>query len=102
MLHLFQTDRRLAVCCRCNYGWQGPLCDQCVPYPGCVHGTCGEPWQCTCEKNWGGLLCDKGQLLSHSRVAHVDLCSERPAGLVAEAGGEPRHHAAEQTRFCAV
>ncbi|XP_075883760.1 protein jagged-2-like isoform X2 [Nelusetta ayraudi] len=45
--------------CKCNYGWQGPLCDECVPYPGCVHGTCSEPWQCTCEKNWGGLLCDK-------------------------------------------
>lgn len=51
-----------AVCCRCNYGWQGPLCDECLPYPGCVHGTCNEPWQCTCEKNWGGLLCDKGQM----------------------------------------
>ncbi|XP_056282449.1 protein jagged-2-like isoform X2 [Pseudoliparis swirei] len=45
--------------CRCNYGWQGALCDECLPYPGCVHGTCNEPWQCTCEKNWGGLLCDK-------------------------------------------
>uniref|UniRef100_A0A3B3VLV2 Protein jagged-2-like n=1 Tax=Poecilia latipinna TaxID=48699 RepID=A0A3B3VLV2_9TELE len=44
---------------RCNYGWDGPLCDRCLPYPGCVHGTCTEPWQCTCEKNWGGLLCDK-------------------------------------------
>ncbi|XP_068608268.1 protein jagged-2-like [Brachionichthys hirsutus] len=45
--------------CKCNYGWQGPLCDECLPYPGCVHGTCNEPWQCTCEKNWGGLLCNK-------------------------------------------
>lgn len=50
-----------AVCCRCRYAWQGPLCDQCLLYPGCVHGTCSEPWQCACEKNWGGLLCDKGQ-----------------------------------------
>ncbi|KAM6913157.1 protein jagged-2-like [Xenentodon cancila] len=45
--------------CKCNYGWDGPLCDKCLPYPGCVHGTCSEPWQCTCEKNWGGLHCDK-------------------------------------------
>ncbi|KAI2651913.1 Protein jagged-2 [Labeo rohita] len=44
---------------RCNYGWQGQFCDECLPYPGCLHGTCVVPWQCTCEKNWGGLLCDK-------------------------------------------
>lgn len=73
MLRLYLTDGPPppAVCCRCNYGWQGPLCDQCLPYPGCVHGTCSEPWQCTCEKNWGGLLCDKGQLLHVQSVPHL-------------------------------
>ena len=45
---------------RCSYGWQGRFCDECVPYPGCVHGSCVEPWQCSCETNWGGLLCNKG------------------------------------------
>ncbi|XP_048837194.1 protein jagged-1b [Brienomyrus brachyistius] len=45
--------------CRCHYGWQGPLCDQCVTFPGCVHGSCTEPWKCVCDTNWGGLLCDK-------------------------------------------
>ncbi|XP_076023612.1 protein jagged-2b isoform X2 [Genypterus blacodes] len=45
--------------CTCKYGWQGQFCDDCVLYPGCVHGTCKKPWQCNCEKNWGGLLCDK-------------------------------------------
>ena len=45
---------------RCSYGEQGRFCDECVPYPGCVHGSCVEPWQCTCETNWGGLLCNKG------------------------------------------
>lgn len=45
---------------RCSYGWQGRFCDECVPYPGCVHGSCVEPWQCNCETNWGGLLCNKG------------------------------------------
>uniref|UniRef100_A0A8C2L8T5 Delta-like protein n=1 Tax=Cricetulus griseus TaxID=10029 RepID=A0A8C2L8T5_CRIGR len=44
---------------RCSYGWQGKFCDECVPYPGCVHGSCVEPWHCDCETNWGGLLCDK-------------------------------------------
>lgn len=46
--------------CRCQYGWQGLYCDKCIPHPGCVHGTCNEPWQCLCETNWGGQLCDKG------------------------------------------
>ncbi|XP_039254307.2 protein jagged-1b-like [Styela clava] len=45
--------------CKCDYGWQGELCDKCVPYPGCEHGTCTKPWQCQCDTNWGGLLCDK-------------------------------------------
>lgn len=45
---------------RCNYGWQGQFCDECMLHPGCVHGTCTLPWQCNCETNWGGLLCDKG------------------------------------------
>lgn len=50
---------------RCSYGWQGPLCDECLTYPGCVHGTCVKKWDCICEKNWGGLLCNKGD--QHTR-----------------------------------
>lgn len=50
--------------CRCQYGWQGLYCDKCIPHPGCVHGTCNEPWQCLCETNWGGQLCDKGMPIS--------------------------------------
>lgn len=45
---------------RCLYGWQGEYCDQCIPHPGCVHGSCVEPWQCLCDTNYGGQLCDKG------------------------------------------
>ncbi|PWA25968.1 hypothetical protein CCH79_00001471 [Gambusia affinis] len=44
---------------KCLYGWQGLYCDKCIPHPGCVHGTCVEPWQCLCDLNWGGHLCDK-------------------------------------------
>ncbi|KAM7158731.1 protein delta homolog 1 isoform 2-T2 [Molossus nigricans] len=44
--------------CRCQPGWQGPLCDQCVPLPGCVNGLCVEPWQCICNDGWDGTLCD--------------------------------------------
>ncbi|TSK18054.1 Protein jagged-1a [Bagarius yarrelli] len=49
----------------CLEGWASPecstgeYCDQCIPHPGCVHGTCEEPWQCLCDTNWGGQLCDK-------------------------------------------
>uniref|UniRef100_A0A8C4R715 EGF-like domain-containing protein n=1 Tax=Eptatretus burgeri TaxID=7764 RepID=A0A8C4R715_EPTBU len=47
--------------CKCQYGWQGERCDECTPYPGCLHGTCGnKPWKCFCKINWGGLLCNMG------------------------------------------
>lgn len=55
-----QLTTRLCLSCRCLYGWQGQYCDKCIPHPGCVHGTCVEPWQCLCDTNWGGHLCDKG------------------------------------------
>ncbi|KAF7199478.1 transcript variant X2 [Nothobranchius furzeri] len=45
--------------CRCDPGWDGDFCDVCVPMPGCVHGSCLQPWQCTCEPGWGGRFCDK-------------------------------------------
>ncbi|XP_028278734.1 protein delta homolog 2 [Parambassis ranga] len=45
--------------CRCDPGWDGERCDRCVPTPGCVHGSCQQPWQCSCEPGWGGRFCDK-------------------------------------------
>ncbi|KAI1237599.1 hypothetical protein IHE44_0013681 [Lamprotornis superbus] len=44
--------------CRCQPGWQGALCNECVPFPGCLHGSCAKPWQCICEEGWVGSLCD--------------------------------------------
>ncbi|XP_022670135.1 protein jagged-1b-like isoform X1 [Varroa destructor] len=46
--------------CVCRDGWTGPDCNDCVPYPGCKHGTCDKdkPLTCECERNWGGHLCD--------------------------------------------
>ncbi|XP_006106890.1 protein delta homolog 1-like isoform X1 [Myotis yumanensis] len=44
--------------CRCHPGWQGPQCNECMPFPGCVHGFCDEPWQCTCNEGWDGHYCD--------------------------------------------
>ncbi|CAB4056495.1 DLL [Lepeophtheirus salmonis] len=32
--------------CKCRTGWTGPLCDQCVRYPGCEHGYCNKPHEC--------------------------------------------------------
>lgn len=46
---------------RCKPGWQGDQCDQCVPFPGCLHGTCEKAWQCICEEGWVGSLCDQGE-----------------------------------------
>nr|XP_056707260.1 protein delta homolog 1 [Euleptes europaea] len=54
--------------CRCQPGWQGPVCDQCIPFPGCQHGTCAKPWQCICEEGWLGSLCD----------AAVHPCASKP------------------------
>lgn len=44
----------------CRQGWQGALCDECARHPGCLHGTCQQPWQCNCKEGWGGLYCDQG------------------------------------------
>ncbi|ERE73778.1 putative protein delta [Cricetulus griseus] len=44
--------------CRCQPGWEGPQCDQCITSPGCVNGVCEEPWQCICKNGWDGDLCD--------------------------------------------
>lgn len=67
---MFSNDMKLflplLVFHRCEYGWTGDLCTECARYPGCVHGTCSQPWQCQCDTNWGGLLCDKSKSLRFS------------------------------------
>uniref|UniRef100_A0A3P8V1F7 Delta like non-canonical Notch ligand 2 n=1 Tax=Cynoglossus semilaevis TaxID=244447 RepID=A0A3P8V1F7_CYNSE len=45
--------------CLCDPGWGGQHCDHCVPMPGCVHGSCQQPWQCSCDEGWAGRFCDK-------------------------------------------
>lgn len=55
-------------------GWQGRYCDQCIRYPGCLHGTCRQPWQCNCQEGWGGLFCNQGK-------------PPAPAALTAPGGG---------------
>lgn len=34
-------------------------CNECVRYPGCLHGTCQKPWECACDEGWGGLFCNQ-------------------------------------------
>ncbi|KAM9316905.1 protein delta homolog 2 [Gastrophryne carolinensis] len=45
--------------CRCDPGWDGLYCEDCVRMPGCVHGVCHQPWQCMCLSGWAGKFCDK-------------------------------------------
>ncbi|XP_076141368.1 uncharacterized protein dlk2 [Alosa pseudoharengus] len=45
--------------CKCDPGWGGPECADCMRMPGCVHGSCHQPWQCTCQPGWTGRFCDK-------------------------------------------
>lgn len=42
-------------------GFSGRYCDDCIRYPGCLHGTCQQPWQCNCQEGWGGLFCNQGE-----------------------------------------
>ncbi|KAG7233068.1 hypothetical protein INR49_007522 [Caranx melampygus] len=53
--------------CWCDPGWAGERCERCVLMPGCVHGSCEQPWQCSCDLGWGGRFCDKD----------LSVCSER-------------------------
>lgn len=55
---------------RCRLGWQGAHCDQCIRYPGCLHGTCNQPWQCNCDEGWGGLFCNQGMYIFFKFVMH--------------------------------
>ena len=53
---------------RCLTGWTGESCDQCIPYPGCIHGSCRVdevtnellPLTCHCKQRWGGMFCNIG------------------------------------------
>uniref|UniRef100_A0A8D3A2Y9 Delta-like 2 homolog (Drosophila) n=1 Tax=Scophthalmus maximus TaxID=52904 RepID=A0A8D3A2Y9_SCOMX len=79
--HCDETRARPALTCvlpvcRCDPGWDGKRCERCVLMPGCVHGSCQQPWQCSCDPGWGDL----------------SVCSERPcdngATCVMQDGGE--------------
>jgi len=44
--------------CKCNLGYQGPSCRDCMKLPGCQHGDCTKSFTCHCEPGWGGMFCN--------------------------------------------
>ncbi|CAD6995086.1 unnamed protein product [Ceratitis capitata] len=62
---------------KCRQGWRGPLCNECMVYPGCKHGSCnGSAWKCVCDTNWGGILCDQdlNYCGTHEPCMHGGTC----------------------------
>ncbi|MGH0169413.1 UNVERIFIED_CONTAM: hypothetical protein FKN15_073502 [Acipenser sinensis] len=94
---------------RCHYGWQGLNCEECVTFPGCVHGSCTEPWKCVCDTNWGGLFCNKdlnycgthqpclnrGTCVNTEPNEYQCICEEGFRGWTCEIG-EPRQQQQQQ------
>ena len=44
--------------CKCNLGYQGPSCRDCIVLPGCQHGHCTKSFTCHCEPGWSGMFCN--------------------------------------------
>uniref|UniRef100_A0A803JYD3 Protein delta homolog 2 n=1 Tax=Xenopus tropicalis TaxID=8364 RepID=A0A803JYD3_XENTR len=64
--------------CRCDPGWDGEFCEDCVRMPGCAHGSCHQPWQCMCHNGWAGKFCDKDLHLCN----HSDPCQNQGECLI--------------------
>ena len=35
------------------------MSQNCVPLPGCLHGTCDRSYECNCGAGWKGIYCSK-------------------------------------------
>ena len=44
--------------CKCDRGWTGDACNECVPLAGCLNGNCTEGNDCTCFEGWMGPTCE--------------------------------------------
>ncbi|TRY78906.1 hypothetical protein TCAL_15362 [Tigriopus californicus] len=46
--------------CACEVGWDGVACDECIPLPGCLDGTCDDAFECNCRNasRYTGASCD--------------------------------------------
>lgn len=51
-------------------------------HPGCLHGTCTQPWQCVCKEGWGGLFCnqDLNYCTNHRPCANGATCTNTGQG----------------------
>ena len=45
---------------RCDRGWKGDNCDECITLPDCENGKCrnNQPYTCECDDGWLGPFCD--------------------------------------------
>ena len=45
---------------RCDRGWKGDNCDECITLPDCENGKCrnNQPYTCECDEGWLGPFCD--------------------------------------------
>ena len=44
--------------CKCDIGWSGLSCNECIKMPGCIHGDCVDMTNtCICNEGWTGPLC---------------------------------------------
>ena len=37
------------------------ISQNCVPLPGCLHGTCKKSYECACREGWEGIYCSKAR-----------------------------------------
>lgn len=67
--------------CNCKFGFQGPLCDRCIPQPGCGHGTCNKPFECVCDEGWGGTYCSVDlNYCTHNKPCRNGTCYNEGLG----------------------
>ncbi|TRY80742.1 hypothetical protein TCAL_15407 [Tigriopus californicus] len=70
--------------CACEVGWQGHLCDTCIPLPGCIHGSCNATFECNCDCNdqgvqlWEGAFCEQREYAKFERHISKEYLSITP------------------------
>ena len=62
-----------------QYDRSGPSCDECIPLPGCEHGSCNEAFECNCDQDetgiplWEGSQCDKRIKISYNYFFYLNV-----------------------------